>query len=75
MSYKVNPKVIDKIRANRGLTSDEQVAREIGVTLGTISGVRNGRPPSFRTVIRLMEAANITDIRAAIIKIPEPSAA
>lgn len=70
MSYRLNPQVIDKIRANKGLTSDEQVAREVGLTLGTICGIRRGKNPSFKTVIKLMEAADVTDIRAAIVKTP-----
>lgn len=66
MAYKIRPQVLDKIRALYDLNSDEQLAREMGLTLGTVSRIRRGYEPSFRTAIKLLEAAQITDIRAGV---------
>ncbi|MBV7302916.1 helix-turn-helix transcriptional regulator [Corynebacterium sp. TAE3-ERU2] len=75
MGYVIRPQIIDKIRSDRGLTSDEAVAREINVSLGTIQNIRHGRQPSFATAMRLIEAANVTDIRAAIARVDAEVAA
>lgn len=66
MAYKIRPQVLDKIRALNGFTSDEQLAHEMGLSLGTISRIRRGAEPSFKTAIRLLEAAQVTDIRAGV---------
>ena len=75
MRYKLSPLVLDKIRSNRGFSSDAQLAHEVGVTVGTISNIRGGATPSFKTAIRLLELADITDVRAAIVKVAEVPAA
>ncbi|MFC2726443.1 MAG: helix-turn-helix domain-containing protein [Corynebacterium matruchotii] len=75
MRYKLSPLVLDKIRSNRGFSSDAQLAHEVGVTVGTISNIRRGATPSFKTAIRLLELADITDMRAAIVKVAEAPAA
>lgn len=75
MTYQIRPQVLDKIRADRGLSSDEHLARELDLSLGTVSGIRRGRQPSFATAMKLIQAARITDIRAAVIHTAEPMAA
>lgn len=75
MAYALRPQVLDKIRADHGLSSDEHLARELKLSLGTISGIRRGRTPSFATAIKILEAANITDIRAALVSSKETLAA
>lgn len=68
MSYTLRPEILDTIRHNRGLTSDEHLARELNLSLGTISGIRRGRQPSLATALRVMDAAGVTDLRAAFIE-------
>lgn len=68
MTYSINVKLLDKIREEQGLSSDEKLARFLNLSLGTIHGLRAGRQPSFATAIRLMDAANVSDIRAAVTK-------
>lgn len=75
MAYMIRPQVLDKIRALHGFTSDEQLAHEMGLSLGTVSRIRRGAEPSFRTAIKLLEAAQIHDVRAGIGKTPDPLAA
>lgn len=66
MAYRIRPEVLDKIRTLHGLTSDEQVARLTGLSLGTIGNIRRGSEPSLRTAIVLLNAAEIDDIRIAV---------
>lgn len=66
MTLKIRPEVLDKIRSEQELTSDEALARHLNLTLGTIQGLRRGRTPSVPTLIRVMDAANIQNIQAAV---------
>lgn len=68
MTFHVRPEVLDKIRTEQGLNSDEALARHLDVTLGTIQGLRRGRTPSVPTLIRVMDAANVQSISAAIVR-------
>lgn len=65
MAYRIRAEVLDKIRSVRGLASDEALARELGLSLGTIQNIRKGRQPRLDVAIRLMDAAEVVDIRAA----------
>lgn len=66
MTFQIRPEVLDKIRTEQNLTSDEALARHLDLTLGTIQGLRRGRTPSVPTLIRVMDAANIRNIQSAI---------
>lgn len=69
MGYKINPALLDKIREDRGIPSDEKLAHYLGISLGTIRNIRAGEKPSWRTAIRVMEAADVTDIRCAVLNV------
>lgn len=66
MAYKIRPQVLDKIRALHGFTSDQQLADFMGMSLSTISNIRRGGEPKFSTAIRLLDAAEISTIRAGV---------
>lgn len=66
MTFQIRPEVLDKIRAEQELPSDEALARHLGVTLGTVQGLRRGRTPSVPTLVRVMQAANIQNIATAV---------
>lgn len=67
MTLKIRPEILDKIRTEQELTSDEALARHLGLTLGTVQGLRRGRTPSVPTLVRVMDAANVQSIRAAVV--------
>lgn len=67
MALKIRPEILDKIRTEQELTSDEALARHLGLTLGTVQGLRRGRTPSVPTLVRVMDAANVQSIRAAVV--------
>ncbi len=75
MKLTIRPQVLDKIRAENELTSDEQLAAFLGLTRGTIDGLRRGRTPSLPTFVKVMDAARITRIDAALLKTVEKPAA
>lgn len=66
MTFQIRPEVLDKIRTEQELPSDEALARHLGVTLGTVQGLRRGRTPSVPTLVRVMHAANIQNIATAV---------
>lgn len=66
MTFQIRPEVLDKIRTEQKLPSDEALARHLGVTLGTVQGLRRGRTPSVPTLVRVMQAANIQNIATAV---------
>lgn len=68
MTFQIRPEVLDKIRVEQGLNSDEALAHHLGLTLGTIHGLRKGRTPSVPTLVRVMDAANVRSITAAIVR-------
>lgn len=75
MKPQIRPQVLDKIRAEHNLTSDEALAHHLGLTLGTIQSLRRGRTPSLPTFVKVMDAANITHIAAGLTSIPKTPAA
>lgn len=75
MKPRLRPLVLDKIRDEQELPSDEALARYLGLALRTIKGLRAGRPPSVPTLVRIMDAAHIKSIHAALEQPEEPQAA
>lgn len=71
MTFQIRSEVLDKIRVEQELTSDEALARHLGLTLGTVQGLRRGRTPSVPTLVRVMDAANIHNIQTAITHTPQ----
>ncbi|AIT62166.1 helix-turn-helix domain-containing protein [Corynebacterium doosanense] len=71
MKLAIRPQILNKIREENELTSDEQLAHHLGLTAGTIAGLRAGRTPSLPTLMKIADAARITRFDAAISKIPE----
>ena len=67
--------MLDKIRALHGFTSDQQLAEFMDMSLSTISNIRRGGAPKFKTAIRLLEAAEISNIHAGVQNDQSPVAA
>lgn len=67
MAFQIRPEVLDKIRAEQDLNSDEALAHHLGLSLGTIHGLRKGRTPTVPTLVRVMDAANVKFIKSAIV--------
>lgn len=68
MSISIRPEVLDKIREEQDLSSDEALARHLDLSLGTIQGLRKGRTPTVPTLVRVMEAANVRFIKSALVE-------
>ena len=66
MKYRIRSEVLDKIREEQNLSSDEALAHHLGISVRAVQGLRKGRQPSLPTFVRVMEAANITRIGAGI---------
>lgn len=67
MAFHIRPEVLDKIRAEQELKSDEALANHLGLSLGTIQGLRRGRTPTVPTLVRVMEAANVKFLKSALV--------
>ncbi|MBA1834135.1 hypothetical protein [Corynebacterium wankanglinii] len=67
MAFQIRPEVLDKIRVEQDLNSDEALAHHLGLSLGTIHGLRKGRTPTVPTLVRVMDAANVKFIKSAIV--------
>lgn len=67
MSISIRPEVLDKIRKEQELSSDEALANHLGLSLGTVQGLRKGRTPTVPTLVRVMDAANVKFIKSAIV--------
>ncbi|MCK7661995.1 helix-turn-helix domain-containing protein [Corynebacterium antarcticum] len=74
MKYQIRTQILDQIRLNNALGSDEALARHLNLSLGTIQGLRRGRTPSVPTLVRICSAAGVSSIHAAI-ETPTPVAA
>ena len=68
MTVSIRPEVLDKIREEQELNSDEALARHLGLSLGTIQGLRKGRTPTVPTLVRVMDAANVKFIKSALME-------
>lgn len=68
MSISIRPEVLDKIREEQNLSSDEALARHLGLSLGTVQGLRKGRTPTVPTLVRVMDAANVRFIKSALVE-------
>ena len=68
MAMQIRPEVLDKIREEQGLHSDEALARHLSLSLGTVQGLRRGRTPTVPTLVRVMDAANVKFIRSALVE-------
>lgn len=51
--YEVRPELLDQIRTDLGLTSDEQLAHRLGCTAETVRRLRIGRQPSLGTALAI----------------------
>lgn len=69
MTISIRPEVLDKIREEQELSSDEALARHLGLSLGTVHGLRKGRTPTVPTLVRVMDAANVKFIKSAIVNL------
>lgn len=68
MTISIRPEVLDKIREEQELTSDEALAHHLGLSLGTVHGLRKGRTPTVPTLVRVMDAANVRFIKSALVE-------
>lgn len=57
---RLNPAVLDNARRLKGFTSDEQLAREMGLSGTTIRNLRHGRTsPDLKTALKIARFAGV----------------
>lgn len=80
MEILLNPKLLDIAREQRGLGTDAALASYLGLAPSTISAIRNGASCKLGTAVLVMDAAAVTDIRKAVLRVfqsdkqPQPAA-
>jgi transcriptional regulator with XRE-family HTH domain len=50
------PGLLDRLKTNNGIRSDEALARLMGISRSTLQNYRNGSEPSLRAVVLLADA-------------------
>lgn len=52
----IRPGLLDRLKANSGIRSDEAFAKLIGVSRATLQRYKNGEEPSLRAVVGIADA-------------------
>ncbi len=52
----IRPGLLDRLKQNSGIRSDEAFARMIGVSRATLGRLKTGEEPTLRTVIGIAQA-------------------
>lgn len=55
-SAQVRPGLLDRLKTNSGIKSDEAFARMIGVSRATLTRLKAGEEPTLRTVVGIAQA-------------------
>lgn len=55
-SAQIRPGLLDRLKLNSGIKSDEAFARMIGVSRATLSRLKAGEEPTLRTVVGIAQA-------------------
>lgn len=67
----IRPGLLDRLKINSGIRSDEAFAKLIGVSRGTLQGCKNGEEPSLRAVIGIADAFGLA--LGEVVMKPEPA--
>lgn len=54
-SITIRPGLLDRLKANAGIASDDAFARLIGISRGTLSRLREGATPSIETIATIAQ--------------------
>ena len=55
-TVRIRPELLDRLKQNAGIRSDDAFARTIGITRATLARLKAGEEPSLRTVLGIMGA-------------------
>ncbi|ALX66825.1 helix-turn-helix domain-containing protein [Microbacterium sp. XT11] len=55
-SAQIRPGLLDRLKLNSGIRSDEAFARMIGVSRATLNRLKAGEEPTLRTVVGIAQA-------------------
>ncbi|MCI2958184.1 helix-turn-helix domain-containing protein [Agromyces atrinae] len=69
----LRPGLIDRLKSNSGITSDEAFARTIGISRATLSRVQAGEEPSVRVIAGIAAAFGLSlgEVATAVDSEPE----
>lgn len=65
------PGLLDRIKTNNGINSDEALARLMGISRATLQRYKNGEEPSLRAIANLADAFGLA-LGEIVVK-PEPA--
>lgn len=65
------PGLLDRIKTNNGIQSDEALARLMGISRGTLQRYKGGEEPSLRAIANLADAFGLA-LGEIVVK-PEPA--
>lgn len=52
----IRPGLLDRLKLNSGIRSDDSFARTIGISRPTLARIKAGEEPTLRTVVGIMQA-------------------
>lgn len=55
-TVRIRPELLDRLKQNAGIRSDDAFARTIGITRATLARLKAGDEPSLRSVLGIMQA-------------------
>lgn len=59
-TVRIRPELLDRLKQNAGIRSDDAFARTIGITRATLARMKAGEEPSLRTVLGIMQAFGLS---------------
>lgn len=58
-TVKIRPGLLDRLKDNSGIRSDEAFARTIGVSRQTLTRLKAGEEPNLRTIVGIAQAFDL----------------
>lgn len=70
---RIRPDLLDRLKSNAGIRSDDAFARTIGITRATLARIKAGDEPSLRTVLGIMQAFGLAfgEVTEPVAAVPE----
>lgn len=75
MNFQIRPQVFDKILADNGFSSNQELAVKLGLALGTVQRLRAGACPSVPTLVKVLSVAGVDRLDAGLMRAPVSEAA
>lgn len=69
----IRPGLLDRLKANNGIRSDDALARIMGISRATLQRYKNGEEPSLRAIANLADAFGLA--LGEVVVRPDPAAA